>query len=283
MKLFQLKVMTAVLTSLALSASATAGTAVTTKAPQEKSKKSKKLNTLIEVSRSNSLYDKEDGSEQASWDFTFSTRYQWTKDYSTGLLLQGSHDIKDETQSDFSRLQFNFRKHGMNTRYVGFTGNLNWGLPVSKAQNLATLQSSIGLGARGDLKPEILFSDRFSTFFSATLTQNIHEFDTAASGAVNTQYILSQAVGAGWQLSEQWSLSADLAYTMIESYQGVRKELYSHSQSIGFQQNQIVAYSLSHSFGAPGISIYKPDGRTLEFEFSDEDNSFVSGSVTITF
>jgi hypothetical protein len=313
MKLFQLKVMTAVLTSLALSANAstavskkakgspmkkatvakattsnvaqstTTSNSVTATAAQEQPKQQKKLSTLIAVSRSNSLYDKKDGSEQASWDFTFSTRYRWTNEYSTGLILEGFNDIKDETQSDFSRLQLNLRRHGMNTKYVGFTGNLNWGLPVSKAQNLATLQSSLGVGIRGDLKPEILFSDRLSTFFAATLTRNIHEFDTAANGGVNTQYVLSQAVGAGWKLTDKWSLSADLTYIMTESYQGVRRELYTHSQSVGFQQNDFVAYSLSHIFGAPGISIYKPDGRTLEFELTDEDNSFVSGTVTVTF
>lgn len=256
---------------------------VTTSVKAQPSQTQKKLTNSLNVSRSNSLYDKEDGSEQASWNFSVSSRYQINAQYSAGVVIEAFHDIKDETQSDFSRAQLNLRRHGLDTKYVGFTGNLNLGLPVSKGQNLASLRSSLGLGLRGDLKPEVHFSEKLSSSFSLGLTRNIHEFETGANGQVNTAYIFSQSIGAGWALTEKWSLSADLAYIMTESYQGLRKELYSHSQSLGFKQNELIAYSLTHSFGGPGISIYQPDGRSLEFELTDEDNSFVSGTVTVTF
>jgi len=238
----------------------------------------------VSVSRSNSLYDQKNGTEQSSWDLSASTRFKWNKDWSSALLLEGSQDLMDETASDWSRFQVSTRRAGISLgRSWKSMINGNFGLPISRAQKAATLKANVGLSARADLNSAAAFDDRFSFAGLLSVTRSIHDFETAKNGAVNTQYSSVQGIETGWSFTEKTSISVSLSHINTWTYQGTMKEYYSHSQELGYQASPRVGLAVGHQYGAPYASVWSTRGDSYNFQVIDENNSYVYGTVTLSF
>jgi hypothetical protein len=279
------KVALLLLTPVIAFASATPNTSSTTTAQAPATAKAAKAwISAVSISRSNSLYDQKNGTEQASWDLSASTRYKWNKDWSSAVLLEGSQDLMDETASDWSRLQLSTRRAGipLGSSWKSMV-NANLGLPISRVQKAATLKASVGLSGRADLNSKSAFDDRFSFAGLLSFTRNIHDFETAKSGSVNTQYSSVQGIETGWSFTEKTSISLSLSHINTWTYQGTMKEYYSHSQELGYQASPMVGLALGHQYGAPFASVWSTRGDSYNFQIIDEDNSYVYGSMTLSF
>lgn len=265
-------------TSYAQNSAQSAGQSVTSQpAPQ-------RWSGSLTLGRTNSLYNLKDGSEYSSWDISASASYILNNKLSLGLVVDASEDIKSPEYSDFSRLSLSLRNNSIyKNRYgkLSLTGSL--GLPVSKTQRYSSLISSLGASTRFGLDSAVLFSEKFSMGLGLSLTRNIHTYETALNGSVNTQYSSVQSLDFGYSFNAQWSASASLIHLNTLSYKGTLKEFYGHSQELSYAATEKISLALGHQLGAPALSVWNAEGSEYNFKLLDDQNSYVYGSLTMTF
>ncbi|GIL18448.1 MAG: hypothetical protein BroJett040_21990 [Oligoflexia bacterium] len=253
-------------------------------APAALSTSVKRFSLATTLSRSNSLYNRQDGSEQASWDLSISPSYKITKDISLFAVVDGSQDIKAE-EADFGRGVLGLRKKNISifNERTNLSPSISLGFPVSKAAKAGSLQSTLSAGLRIDSAPGSLIWKRFSLGGALGLTRNFHQYDTAISGRVNTQYSSNQSIDMSWAFSDTFSLSISALHYDTLSYQGTHNDYYSHSQELGISLSEKASFAVGHQYGSPFVSTLKSNGQDLNITLMDETNSFIYGQVTLTY
>jgi len=272
-------------------ATATATTApaqqtATTTAPAaalSPAKPTKNLSASVSLARTNSLNNYQDGSEQASWDSTFLASYKLSQNYSVTGLIERSDDIKNSDNSDWQSASIRLSHAAISIFDNNMTvaPRLSMGLPISKAQRLASFQTSLGLSARLAANSDKLFSKKLSLSTGWGISRSIHQYDTAKSGAVNNQYSSTQDLVVGWSFTEDLGLSLEVVHYNYWSYQGTMKEFYSHNQELSYAIDPQFSVAIGHSLGRR--TVWNSDSSSYEYKLIDEDDSLVYGSLTYTY
>ncbi len=244
-----------------------------------------KLKGSFSIGRSNSLYIENGISQIASWDFAGSLSYKLPYNLTAGAAVDASQDIKNPESSDFgsASLRLTYNPESSKASTISIVPSIRFAFPVSRAANSASLKGSFTAAARATVNPEVLFSKKFSLGFSLSGTRHIHEFDTNAAGLANNQYGSTQGFSAGWNFTDELSLSFEYSHINAWTYQGTMKEYFSHSQELGYQWNDSWSVAAGHSYGAPYVSVWKADRQTYNTNLTDETNSIVYGQVAYTF
>lgn len=234
------------------------------------------------LGRSNSLYNKEDGSEKSFIDSALSASYKLSPSFFLAALAEGSQDLKDDSKSDISSFQLSLNKglFPIKNEVLSLSSSLKFGVPVSKAQNSASFLGSLGVGLKADMNPEILFSRKFLLSGHLSGGRNFHQYETAKSGRVNSQYSSVQGFDVGWSFTDMVSFQFSANHYNSWGYQGFLKEFYNHSEEFSFQLGSITSFVFGHSLGSPYVSVYKANGLDSNYALVDEDNSFIYASIT---
>jgi hypothetical protein len=259
-----------------------AGTAGSSETARGSPKGAANFTGAASLTRSNSLYNRQDGSEAASVDAGLqlgARRGNWAG----SALLEASQDLRRAENSDLSGLAIQASRKNLKIardRLI-LTPGLTLSLPVSKDQRLR--QSFIAgttASLRLEINPDKAAFRRLSLGTSLSATRNFHTYEQKTDGTLNTQSSSKQGVDVSYQASEKISLSAMLAHIDMFSYAGGHRESYAHSQEVGFEIIDSTNFALGHQLGG---SIRKANGEDYNFQLTDDNQSVVYASLTISF
>lgn len=253
-------------------------TTVTTQAPK---KETKVFSGLFNISRSTNLYDFQDGSRKDGMDYMFRLGMVLTEDYSASAQGAYSQDLKDSTYNDVSDISLNVsRKATKLGNYFLLGYRVGAIIPTSKdshkRQNLITALST---GLNMGVNPERLIQG-LSISGSISLGRNIHQYETAIDGRVNSQYTSGQSLSIGYEFNSGVSLSASFVHKNSLSYQNVLRDAFEISQELGYQINPTFAVAIGHSNGGSSL---KANGLDSNVELINENSSVVYASGTVLF
>jgi hypothetical protein len=243
----------------------------------------KKLSGSVTIGRSNSLYNQNNGTEQASLDFATNLSYKIDKNFSIQGLIEASQDLKNDENSDLSRGQISLKSSPTLYRSFNFAGSLAFNIPVSKTQKAASLQAGLAATAHAELDQELMPSPKLSLAFILSGSRSFHQYETTINGRVNTQNSSTQGLEVGWAFTDKTSASVGVNHINTWSYFGTMKEFYNHSEELTHQFSSKFNLALGHSLGSPYLSVYKSNGQDRSFLITDDENSFVYVSATILY
>lgn len=100
-------------------------------------------------------------------------------------------------------------------------------------------RESLYFGARGVLRVMSNFSSLprlswLSASYDLSLTRAFHEFETATTGAVNSEYRISQWINVSGSPSDSWRVSVDLIRSSNLSYQGNFRHSFSLTETLSY-------------------------------------------------
>lgn len=124
------------------------------------------------------------------------------------------------------------------------------------------------------------FIDGLSLIYSPLAKANFHEFETASSGKVNTQYTLKNSFIIGYGITENLSLSLLQSYTRNFDYFGDSSDSFGFDQSLSYAINGNFGISLGHSIG--GNALHE-DGSSSDVRVFDSESSTIYTGIDFTY
>jgi hypothetical protein len=247
----------------------------------DEKKSEPKVGGMINLSRSSSLYDFNDGSRRDGMDYMAMLNFKINEKYTVRAQGGYSQDLKYSEAADFSDISINIsRSPSKMGKSILMGYRLGAGVPTSKdshtRQNLLT---SVTTGINLAIDPERLLPG-LEISGSMGFGRNIHQYETALDGRVNTQYSAIQAVAVSYGLESGLSISGNFSYRSTWSYQGVMRNSFEMTQEIGYQINKNLALSIGHSNSGSAL---KPNGSEYNIEAFDDNNSIAYASTTLLF
>ena len=193
---------------------------------------------MVNVSRSSSLYDFEDGTRRDGMDYMALINFKLNEKYTVRTQGGYSQDLKYSEAADFSDLSVNLNRAPIKMGKIILMGfRIGTGIPTSKDSHIRqNLLASISTGVNIAINPERLLPG-LEVGGSLGFGRNIHQFETALDGRVNTQYSATQAISVAYGFESGISLSAKFSYRSTWSYQGVMRNAFEMSQELGYQFN----------------------------------------------
>jgi hypothetical protein len=247
----------------------------------DEKKSEPKVGGMINLSRSSSLYDFNDGSRRDGMDYMAMLNFKINEKYT--LRAQGgySQDLKYSEAADFSDISINIsRSPSKMGKSILMGYRLGAGVPTSKdSHSRQSLLTSLTTGINLAIDPERLLPG-LEISGSMGLGRNIHQYETALDGRVNTQSSAIQAVAVSYGLESGLSISGNFSYRSTWSYQGVMRNSFEMTQEIGYQINKNLALSIGHSNSGSAL---KPNGSEYNIEAFDDNNSIAYASTTLLF
>ncbi|UOF01097.1 hypothetical protein [Bdellovibrio reynosensis] len=236
---------------------------------------------FVNVSRSTSLYDFQDGTKRDGIDYMGRVSYRISENYSTRAQIGYSQDLIDYENDDVSNLSFNFSRAAVSVgKYLKGGYLLGLGLPTSRdASKFQSLQASVSGGVTAAINPDLLLTG-FSISGSAIFVRNFHQYITRADGPVNTEYAANQSLSFAYNFSSGVYISASFAYVSVFSYQNVMRNSFEISQDIGYQVHDHLSLSVGHTNGGSAL---KANGTDSNIQILNENDSTVYASATVLF
>lgn len=236
---------------------------------------------LLNVSRSTSLVDFQDGTRKDGMDYLARLNLKINSDYSMRLSGGYSQDLKYPESDDFADTSLSVLKAPTELgKNFLIAYSVAAGLPTSKdSRTRQSLQGSLSGAVTLLVNPDVLMTG-FEASGSLSVGRNFHEMETSLDGKVNTQYSSKQTLSLAYGFASGISLSADFMHRNTWSYQDVMRDTFEMSQELGYQFNSMWAVALGHT--NTGSSL-KPNGTDSNVQIVDENNSLVYLQVTAIF
>lgn len=248
---------------------------------QAPKKEGRRWSGFINASRSTNLVNHEDGSQTDAVDYLTRLNLKLTNNYSVRVQGGYSQDLKDSENNDFSNTTISLRRSPFDLNNI-FKSTYRIGMiaPTSKdAYKRQNLLTGVTVGTDLIINPDRLISG-FEIMGSINLTRNIHQYETALDGAVNTQYSSSQVVSMSYSFESGISISADFTHLNTWSYQNVMRDSFDFSQELGYEINPTFSIAAGHSNSGSSL---KPNGTDSNVSLMDENSSIIYASGTIVF
>jgi len=294
LKLFSKLLMSAMLGSVILSGPAPAATPETRLSTTRAKKKtvSKKTGSLwsgsLEMARSSSLYDLDDGSKEDGMDYAGALSYA----VPTGRLsskLSVSQDLNQKTEDTavINDSHLNYSHQAFQLYEDSRLLKLQWNpaatsiIPLSKkSQKVEQLKTalitsatlSIDAGDRTNLHG-------LGVKLTVTAGQNFHEFDTDVNGKILNKYSSNQSISLSYKRGD-FSIGTEYVNKIRWPYIGDSTSSFEFSQSIGYSFYKQWVASLGHTNSA---STLKPNGYESNIGLVNEETSLVSIGLTYEF
>ncbi len=260
---------------------ANASVASSTSVMQAPKKDTSNWSGFFYMSRSNSLVDHQDGTNQSAMEYILRANYKLDSFYFLRFQSGYSQNLQDSTFNDFndSTLAL-YATPSPVTRYLMMSYNLGLIAPTSRiSKEVNSLQTGVKGGLIVMANPNRLISG-LNIVGNLTATRNFHEFETNKAGAVNTAWSYVQTLSVSYELPKGFGLSADFTHQNTWSYQNVMKDAFSFSQEVNYQASSLFNLALGHSNGG---SIYKPNGVDSNISLVDENSSLIYVALTTIF
>lgn len=244
----------------------------------EKKEEPPRFSGFLLAARSHSLYDFKDGKKSEGMEYTLRLVARLWAQYSLKVTGVYSDDLRDQERGGQWQDTVAMLGHKPSPlgSYLLFSPLVGLGLPTSKASQDAGLQASPKLGFVTLINPDKLVPG-LTLALNIVASRNIHSYETARSGAVNTAYGLTQNLNAAYEW-KSLSFTLDFVHVNNWSYQNAMRDVFQMTQEIGYNVNKSLALALGHTNGG---STLKADGMTSNVEFIDENSSlvYVAGQV----
>lgn len=257
-------------------------TSAMTYAPPVKKSAEKNWGVSSNITYTRSLIDHQDGSLGAFMDFSAGGSYKFEA-MKIGATIYASRDMKaEETTLDDLIVSGSLNPMKALNDNVALVPFATIGPAASKSDQYASLIAKTKLGTKISLDSEKLGLGKFGIDGSIDVRKNFHEFSTAKSGSINTEWASLQSAGVSYGFTDKLSASVSLVHLNTWTYNGIQAEYFTHSQEIGYAFNKSVSVSGGHQMGYPFIASYKANGTDRDFDLIDENDSmfFVSLSVS---
>lgn len=240
-----------------------------------------KFSGFANVSRSSSLYDFGDGTRRDGVDYMTRLTLGINSKYSVRAQGGYSQDLKYSESSDFSDTSINLQRAPRELGKSFLWGyRIGMGLPTSKDSHVRqNLLFSLSTGLNVMINPERLVNG-LEIAGGVSLGRNIHQYETALDGRVNTQYSSSQTLSLSYSFSSGVSVSSEFMHRNTWSYQNVMRDQFEMSQELGYQVNPAWGLAAGHSNSGATL---KPNGSDSNVQVFDDANSVTYVSTTILF
>lgn len=235
---------------------------------------------FFNASRSTSLVDFQDGSRRDGADYLLRLNFKLNSDFSVRLQGGYSQDLNYPETNDFTDTSLSVVRSPMAGKYImlGYRGAAS--IPTSKdSHKRQSLKTSLSTGLLGMINPDRLIPG-LDINGALNVGRNIHEYETALDGRVNTQYSSSQTLGISYSFKYGLSVSAEFLHRNIWSYQNVMRDSFEMSQELGWQMNSFLSVAIGHTNSG---STLKANAMDSNVQILDENTSLLYGSLTATF
>lgn len=261
----------------AASNSGSISTSVASQPPQ----KAPLVSGMLNMSRSTSLYDFQDGSRTDGLDYEGRLSIKISSKYSLLFIGGYSQNLKNSEGDDFSDTAVIASRAATEMGKLLLMGyGISSILPTSKdTYKNKGLLGSIGTSLNLKLNPDRLING-LGISGSVSIGRNFHEFETALDGKVNTQYSSKQSLALEYDLGAGFSLSGSFIHRNTWSYQNVMRDSFESSEELGYQFNPTFAIAVGHANSGATL---KPNGTDSNVQLINENTSLVYASTTVMF
>lgn len=236
---------------------------------------------LLNVSKSTSLYDFQDGSRKDGLDYEARLIIKFNDKYSLNFIGGYSQDLKNPEGNDFSDTAVSISRSPLSlgkTLLVGY--GIGSVLPTAKdTYKNKGLLGSIGPSLSLTVNPDRLITG-LSISTAISFGRNFHEYETALDGKVNTQYSSKQSLSLEYAFGSGFAISGLFIHRNTWSYQNVMRDSYEASEEVGYQFTPHFAVALGHTNSG---STLKPNGTESNVQLVGENTSLVYASTTLAF
>lgn len=244
----------------------------------------------VEVSRSTSLYDFQDGSRSDSLDLlfypilktpvgTFSLKETYSKN------LNNDADTANGFSDATVTYGFGAKDWEWSTPYVlTMSPSISVVIPVSDLSiKKNQLQTAIAGGLTFGIRPDGLAAEKAGSWnvaLAVTAGRSFHTYEEDINGSVLNKYSSNQALSLGYSISN-WSFGLYYTNRSRWTYQGNIKQSFVLSQVISYSFNDNFYATVGHSNDAG--SVLKANGFESNIQIIDENNSGVYLTLGSTF
>lgn len=246
----------------------------------DESKKVPAFSGSIQMARSTSLNDYQDGTRKDGMDYAARFKFRMTEKYALRLDGSFSQDLRNSDSNDFNDVSITLLRSPLNLGRLFKMGfSLSALVPTSKDSRIRqNLKSAAAAGASLAINPEKLI-EGLSIGGGVSVKKNIHEYTTAIDGSVNTEYSSGQSLSIAYQHSTGFGFSFEFIHKNGVTYQNNLKEAFEHTEELGYSLNEALALAVGHTNSG---SMLKANGD-MNLALINPISSMVYGSVNVAF
>jgi hypothetical protein len=240
---------------------------------------------FFQMARSTNLYEPKDGVRRDGVDYT--ARLVFKLNEKLNLRFDGgfAQDLKMPESNDMNDMAIALVRTPIRlSRFLMLGYNVSTIAAISRESRINLgLKSALGGALSLSLKPECVLgtlAEGLSLAAAISLKRNIHEYDTAADGAVGSQYTSAQVVSTAYQFSSGIGLSMEYVHKNGLTYQNNLKESFEISEEISYSLTEMITAALGHSNAGNAL---KSNGQDSNFALINPETSIYYGSLNLTF
>lgn len=262
---------------------------------KEASNPEPQVGIAMQVSRSTSLYDHDDGSRSDSMDYLVMPQMKLGFGtlkakivYSQNLRENGNTYDGTAGASDWGDVSVTAAKNPYKWMWsypymITLTPFVSGVIPASQnSMKRDELKTAISTGVSFGVIPDGIApqSDGFWSFaIGVTAGRNIHSYETDINGKILNKYSSNQTVNFSYNYKD-FSFGVEFINKSRWTYQGGVRSAFEHSQEIGYNINDNFSLALGHSNGGSSL---KANGLDSNLELVNENDSSVYATLGLSF
>jgi len=262
---------------------------------QETSNTEPQVGIALQISRSTSLYDHQDGTRSDSMDYLAMPQMKLGFGsvkakivYSQNLREDGNTYDGTTAASDWGDVSVTIAKNPYKWMWsapymITLTPFVTGVIPASqnslKRDELKTaLSAGVSFGVMPDgIAPE---ADGFWSFaVGVTAGRNIHAYDTDINGKVLNRYSSNQTLNFSYNY-KAFSFGIEFINKSRWTYQGNVRSAFEHSEEVGYNFNDNVSLAIGHTNGGSAL---KANGIDSNLELVNENDSSIYATLGLSF
>lgn len=262
---------------------------------QEKPDSEPLVGIALQVSRSTSLYDHQDGTRGDSMDYLAMPHMKLSFGsvkakivYSQNLRENGNTYDGTAGASDWGDVGVTFAKNPYKWMWshpymITLTPFVSGVIPASQnSLKRDELKTAISTGISFGIVPDGIApqSDGAWSFaIGLTAGRNIHSYETDINGKILNRYSSNQTLNFSYNYKD-FSFGIEFINKSRWTYQGGVRNAFEHSQEVGYNFNESVSFAIGHSNGGNAL---KANGVDSNLELVNENDSSVYATLGLSF
>ena len=250
----------------------------------------------VQISRSASLYDHQDGSRSDDMEYLFLPQLKTSIGAFKAKIIY-AQNLRDDTGHIYDG-KVNATDWGdVAVTYSLIPNKWRWSYPymitltpfatavIPASQNSLKrddLKTSLSAGLSFAIIPDGVSPSRdgnWSLAVGISGGQNIHAYSTDVNGKVLNKYLSNQTLNLGYAYKAV-SFMVEFINKTRWTYEGNVKSAFVHSEEIGFAINEHVGLAIGHSNTGSAL---KANALDSNLDFINENDSSIYGSLSLSF
>lgn len=269
-------------TTTATTATAAAPAAATsTAAPKKEEAPKVGYGLYMETNYTLQAVTQKDGSRSQGQDFSVSPSISYNG-YNANVFVTYAQDLVDSKNSPgFFDPAFSLSRKGWKlSELLTLSPSGSLILPMSdNSKNNVGLMYNVGGALSLSLNSKYMGLDSWKFSMSLGYNRNFTNFDTNAGGTPNTAHRIRQRYNVGYSFTDSLSLSTRFQFDSNYSTQNVVRNSFMHYQSLGYDINENVGVSFTHTNSG---SLLKPETYESNLKFFDDASSEYSVGISLS-